>query len=498
MEIRKRHIVFMIVLLIIFLIIFTMKTDNDKKKVRASAVSGTWYPGSETELKKTIKGFLNNTKKVDLGRIKAIIVPHAGYAFSGQVAATAYKQVEKEDYKTVIIIGPSHYEDFIGASLPNYTHYETPLGEVKISDKVNKLSKEKFFQLHPGAHDQEHSLEMQIPFIQTILPKAEIIPILIGASTNTSQLEQIANTLKEYVDDKTLIVISSDFTHYGPNYGYVPFSKDIEESLKNLDLTAVKLISDKNPDAFLEFIEKTGCTICGRQPITILMNIVKEKEIKSHIIYYTTSGELTGDHTNSVSYVTMAFSEKSELLTLDERKFLLKLARDTIQEYLKTGNKPKVDKSKLTPALKKVQGCFVTLNIKQDLRGCIGTIIPQEELYKCVINNAINAAVNDGRFPEVELDELKDIKIEISVLTIPKKIDFKSGEDLKKKLTTKDGVILKQGPYQSTYLPQVWEQLADPEEFLSSLCIKGNMDNDCWKDTKTEVSVYQAYVFEED
>ena len=190
--------------------------------------------------------------------------------------------------------------------------------------------------------------------------------------------------------------------------------------------------------------------------------------------------------------------DEKRALSKEERKFLLKLARDTLDSYLKTGKKPSIDISKLTPSLKEVQGCFVTLSKNHELRGCIGHIIPHEELYKSIMDNAINAAVNDPRFNPVRHEEIKDIKIEISVLTAPKKLKFSSGNDLKDKLRPNiDGVILKRGWNQSTYLPRVWEHFQEKEEFLSSLCIKGGMEPDCWQDNKTEVQTYQAFVFEE-
>jgi AmmeMemoRadiSam system protein A len=243
--------------------------------------------------------------------------------------------------------------------------------------------------------------------------------------------------------------------------------------------------------------------------VSTLISIAKEKNWKPILLYYANSGDVTGDKSGVVGYSAIAFIEqdnnsietsaKEGLLTKGEQETLLDLARNTLEQYLKTGKKPKANESKLTPALKKVQGCFVTLNKNHELRGCIGHILPQEELYKAVMDNAINAAVNDPRFNPVEYKELKDIKIEISVLTVPQELKFSSGEDLKKKLRPMvDGVVLKQGWHQSTYLPQVWEMLPDKEEFLSSLCLKGGMDPNCWNTTKTEVQTYQAFVFEEE
>jgi len=248
----------------------------------------------------------------------------------------------------------------------------------------------------------------------------------------------------------------------------------------------------------MNFGESTKCEACGIYAILILMDIAKRNEWKAKIIDYKNSGDVTGDKSRVVGYSSIVFySEKEELLTKEEQKFLLNLARETVESYVKNKKKPKVDETKLTPAMKKVQGCFVTLNKNNNLRGCIGHILPQEELYKCIIDNAVNAAVNDHRFNPVTEDELNDIEIEISVLTVPQRLEFSSGDDLKNKLRPNiDGIVLKSGFHQSTYLPQVWEQIPNKESFLSNLCMKGGMAIDCWKDKSTEVYTYQAFVFD--
>jgi AmmeMemoRadiSam system protein B/AmmeMemoRadiSam system protein A len=469
------------------------------KRVREPAFAGTWYPGTANELNNTVQEYFDNVKKLELnGTIKAIIVPHAGIEYSGQAAAAAFRQLEDQDYKTVIIIGPSHTDYFSGALISNFTHYKTPLGLVNVSDKAKELLNEDLFQLNPKAEQDEHDIEIELPFLQETLNNFEILPIIIGASTSQEELRQIALTLNKYVDDATLIVVSSDFTHYGNSYGYVPFTNNISDNLKALDFGAISKISDIDPDGFIDYYEKTGVTICGRMPIAILLYMLDNSHTQPQILYYDTSGRMTGDFSTSVSYVAMAFTGKQSELTNKEQAFLLKLARDTLETYLKTGKKPEVDKSELTPALEKVQGCFTTLNKFNNLRGCVGHILPQEELYKCVMDNAINAAVHDIRFNPVQYAELKDIDIEISVLTIPQPLEFTSGDDLLNKLRPMiDGVVLKRGFHQSTYLPQVWEDLPDKKVFLESLCRKGGMAEDCWQDTSTEVYTYQAFVFDE-
>jgi AmmeMemoRadiSam system protein A len=227
--------------------------------------------------------------------------------------------------------------------------------------------------------------------------------------------------------------------------------------------------------------------------------IAKQNTWRPILLLHANSGDISGDKSSVVGYASIIFvDENDKELTEGEQDFLLKLARQSAEEYLRTGKKLEVEENKLTPSLRKVQGCFTTFNKNKQLRGCVGHIIPQEELYKCVMDNAINAAVNDRRFEPVELKEMKDIEIEISVLTIPKKLVFSSGEDLKNKLRPNiDGLVLRNNWRSSTYLPQVWGQLPEKDIFLSSLCEKGGMPPDCWKSNFTEAYTYQAVVFSE-
>ena len=449
------------------------------KKIREPVAAGSWYPGDKVTLKAAVRKYLSNAKKAELnGTIKAIIVPHAGYRFSGQVAAAAFKQIDNS-YATVILLGPSHTYPLNGASILNVTHYKTPIGEIPLSKKVKELLKEDIIKTVPEAHAQEHSLEIELPFLQETLTDFELIPILVG-KINQNKFKE---ALLKHIDDKTLIVVSADLSHYHPY-----------DEAKQLDSYSIDRIMNLDSQGILD------AEIDAPWAVSTLLEIAKNKKWIPLLLYYANSGDITGDKSAVVGYSAIVFIEKNEkeLLTKEEQKFLLKLARNTIEQYLKTGKKPAVDETKLTPALKKIHGCFTTLNKNYNLRGCIGRILPQEELYKCVMDNSISAAVNDGRFSPVQYDELKDVKIEISVLTVPKKLEFSSGEDLKNKLRPMtDGVILKKGWNQATYLPQVWESFQTKEEFLSSLCAKGCMDSNCWQDPSIEVHTYQAFVFED-
>ena len=229
------------------------------------------------------------------------------------------------------------------------------------------------------------------------------------------------------------------------------------------------------------------------------MHIAEKLDWNNEVIIYANSGDTSGDKTRVVGYSSIAFF-KEEGLTKEEQDVLLKLARDTMELYVREGKilKPDMDIINKYPNLLKTQGAFVSLDKLGRLRGSIGHLIPVQQLYLDVRDNAINAVANDHRFEPVQPDELSSITATISVLTIPKKLSYSSWQDLLNKLTPlKDGVILRSGNKQSTYLPQVWEQIPAKEDFLSYLCRKGNLNTDCWKDPSTEIFVYNAIVFEE-
>ncbi len=520
MKTKKKGDYFLDAFLVILIIVLFLggfrgemkkKGDSERILIREPAAAGMFYPDEKDALSLDIRERMNKACKRE-GRAKALIVPHAGYIYSGMTAACAFKHVSGEKYKTVVLLGPSHYAYFKGASIPEATHYRTPLGLVKISDAasdiISDLKKEGLYADDSRIHEKEHSIEVEIPFLQEALSDFEIIPIAIGPDASFDDLKKIANVIKRYTDDKTLLVASSDFTHYGPNYGYVPFSDNVPENIKKLDFGAIKYIESLNARGFYDYVKKTGATVCGRHPITVLLLALEGEYAKAKLVHYETSGNLTGNYVNSVSYAGIVFyaggdgmeeGKSADFLDEGEKRKILELARMTLESYLSSGRIPKVDESAFSQKLKEERGCFVTLNKGGNLRGCIGHIFPVEPLYKSVMDNAVNAAVNDPRFPPMTIDELNDVKIEISVLTVPRALEHSSPEDLLEKLVPhRDGVVLRRGFYQSTFLPQVWEQLPDKVEFLEHLCMKGGMGKDCWKNGETEVLVYQAQVFSED
>ena len=485
--------------------VLTEKPAEPVKNVLYSSLAGTWYSDNPEVLVKQFDAFFEKAQPETIENVIALILPHAGYQWSGQTAADGLKTTEKK-YKRIIVIGPSHrtvMEEII--SVPRATHFETPLGQIPLDTEfMNKLLKFPMVQNVPRAHQSENSIEMELPILQYCQEDFKLVPIVAG-QCSLEAVEKAGTILKSLVDEDTIVVASSDFVHYGRAHMYVPFTENIPERIKELDMGAYQQIANLDAKGFLEYKRKTGATICGAVPIAILLSMMSDTS-KAHLIKYTTSGELTGDYNNSVSYMSIAFSgawsntpeiepqaNNSELTEQDEKQLLL-LARKTMAYALQNRRVP--DASDLgiaiSDAMRPVRAAFVTLKKNSQLRGCIGDIFPQRPLYKSVITNAIHACLNDRRFTPVSQDELKDITIEISALTPPAPIA--SPDEIRIGI---DGVVLNKDGHSAVFLPQVApEQGWDVEQMLTHLSRKAGLAADAWKD-RASFLVFQAEVFGE-
>ena len=488
-------------------------------RVRTPAVQGQFYPGNKEELAKAVDGFLAQTPpRMASARIRALIAPHAGYTYSGVVAAAGFQQIPV-DTERVIIMAPSHRVALRGGgSIPDVDTYRNVLGEIPLDPEAAKLRQQhRFFGAVPSAHAREHSLEVMLPFLQRVLKKPfTLIPIVLGRDFDTAAMARALAPLVR--DPKTLVVASSDLSHDQPYDTAVKLDRDCLDTILGLDAEAV-----------------VSKELCGKHPAAVLIHLAKLQGWKPELVDYRNSGDTTGDKTGRiVGYGCVAFvespgsapaaqvaaaettaadktteaprteaepsddGETGELLSRDEQEALLILARQTISASLASTALPELPSGPALFAQK--LGCFVTLHKKGQLRGCIGNIFPTHALAKAVQQNALSSAFRDHRFSKVKATEMKDIDIEISVLTTPRKLGYTDGDDLLSKLKPRvHGVVLTQGVFRrSTYLPQVWEQIPDKVRFLSHLCRKGGMDLNAWKDPQqTTVEVYEAFVFGE-
>lgn len=486
--------------------------------VRPPAVQGQFYPGDKTELTRMVDGFLAQppAHKVK-GTIRALISPHAGYIYSGAVAGEGFQQVPM-DVTRVIVMGPSHHVGMRGGgSIPNVKAYRNALGEVPLDPAAANLRRKyKFFGYVPSAHEREHSVEVMLPFLQRRLKKPfTFIPIVLGFEFDA---ESVARALYPLVrDPHTFVVASSDLSHYHPYDKAEELDHDCLDTVLKMDPVALQ-----------------SKELCGKAPVTVLLYLARLAHWKPVLIDYKNSGDTAANKMRVVGYGCIVFVEEDtmkkssaapgakpetaapavkpetgpeanapeqagSLLTKAERKKLLVLARATIEATLAHRELPPLPES-ASGIFTKKRGCFVTLHKHGQLRGCIGNIFPVHPLAEAVRKNALNAAFHDPRFPRVGADEMKDVDIEISVLTLPHDLTYTDAADLKRQLVPgKHGVVISQGIFRrSTYLPQVWEQLPDKDGFLSHLCLKGGMDLNAWKDPKkTTVEVYEAFVFGE-
>lgn len=378
--------------------------NMEEKITRLPAVSGTFYPDDKNQLSQMISDFLSSSLNKNISGIKAIIVPHAGYIYSGQIASEAFKQIESySDIERVIIIGPSHHEYLTNFGLSRTDFWETPLGKIELDkDFIIKLESFNGFSAKGGpasgweyddnAMTEEHSVEVQIPFLQTILKNNwKLVPIVVG-QVDDENIKVSAQNLNSILDEKTLLVISSDLSHY--------YSKNEAKKLDQKCIDSIKT---------LEF--DSECEACGEIGIKLLFEIAKLNNWKGELIKYSDSGDVTGDDSQVVGYMSAIFTSNdknekyseddlsAEVLTQADKKFLLNLARNTIDYAFKNKRKlMPIDENEIPENLKEKRGVFVTLNENNSLRGCIGYIEPIEKLYKAVQLNALSAAFEDTRF----------------------------------------------------------------------------------------------------
>lgn len=479
-----------IAIIALLLISLCSCSSSYAENIRKPAVAGMFYPGDKKELAEKVDGFLANAKKIDIkGRIIAIIVPHAGYEYSGQVAAYSFKQLEGTAFKKIIIISPSHYVGFDGISVYNKGSFETPLGIVKVdkalADKI--MAKDKRFIFYPDAHSKEHAIEVEIPFLQRIYKDEDfsIVPIVMGSPAQ-GDMDVLGNALYDVTDKDTLIVMSVDLSHY------YPYDKAVQ-----LDTSAISAIEKLNAGWLLDQIRTNKAEIDAPTGVLSVIMFANKMGARASILKYANSGDVTGDKSRVVGYSSIIIYVqedimKDEYLNKAEKQKLLEIAKLSIIETV-TGKKqflPNVTEERL----KENCGAFVTIKENDQLRGCIGYIQAVKPLYETVEDVAKSAAVNDYRFNPVRQDELDKLELEISVLTPLKRI-----KDVNEIEVGKHGLYMKRGFNSGLLLPQVaTEYNWDRDTFLRETCGKAGMPQDAWKDKSTEIYTFSAEVFGEE
>lgn len=505
----------LVLFLLLPIVTFCGLPDEKAPLTRKAAFAGTWYKGTREALDQSLNKFLKAAPPCDIDeRIIALISPHAGYTWSGRCAAAAFKCISHKDYKRVFVLGFSHRYPIRGVAVSAFDYYETPLGEIAVDRDICEqlLLKKDIFSTYKKAEEEEHSIENQLPFLQKMLKNFKIIPIMVGNLKTEEEYKAIALALKEFIDPHTLIVVSSDFTHYGKNYHYLPFTENIKERLDALDKGAISKITEINFQGFQKYLQDTGATICGRSPIGLLLQLL-HKDSKGTLLMYYRSADLTGDFSNSVSYAAIAFttpdakrkktshnppspSKESSQFTKEEQKTLLKISRETLISHL-TGSKSLdalLKKITITDRMKEKRGVFVTIKKSGHLRGCIGYIQGIEPVVEAVIDNTRSASTRDNRFRPMNASEIDKVKIEISVMTPLKLIH--SLQDIQ---VGRDGLVIEHRGKRGVLLPQVaTENGWNREQFLNAICRKAGLSEFTWRTEKPIIRTFRAQVFGEE
>jgi len=468
------------------------------KEIREPAVSGTFYPDKPEMLSRDVKRYLENAKREKVeGEIVALFSPHAGYMYSGQVAAYAYKLIEGEVFDSVVVIAPSHRALFKGASIYDRGGYRTPLGVVPVDVELSKkmMEKRKEIQFFPEAHFQEHSLEVQIPFLQVVLKSFKLVPIVMEPYWSWETCQSVASAIAETVKGKkVLLVASTDLSHFYTYNIAIELDKIFLDHIERFDVEGL------NRD-----LKSNRTEACGGGAVATIMLAAKMLGANhGKVLKYANSGDVTGDRSRVVGYAAGVFYKKVggkekmkeernvgvDLgLNEEEKRTLHHIAKTVIEN--KARGKTVPDFKIESPVLKENRGAFVTIHKRGQLRGCIGYIEGRGPLHKTIEEMAEAAAFRDPRFTPVKEKELPELELEISVLTPLKKI-----KDVNEIQVGKHGIYIKKEWYSGLLLPQVATEYGwDRQTFLEHTCQKAGLPSNAWKEKEIEIYIFSADIF---
>ncbi len=463
------------------------------------------------------------------GRPVALVVPHAGWAYSGVVAATSYRLLAPGAFGRVVVVAPSHHGAFEGYALDDAPAYRTPLGEIPLArEAVELLKVPGLSRVVPGVTGPEHAVEIELPFLQAALGRFSLVPVLVGRVDAAAQAA-FSLRLAMLDDGKTLFVFSSDFTHYGPRFDYAPFGPTAaaRARVRALDATAIDLLCRVDADGFRAFVKEKDATICGRSGLGTMLELLAQiaPKAKGTLLAHWASGEIPGSRDDSsVDYAALAFTRGGEaagpaltappaMIPVDASapplpeslgRTLVRVARGALEADLQR------DTARLDAALRelgdapeasRLQAVFVTLKNTDlldvarlgELRGCIGQVVPTYPLDLAVVKSALDAALHDPRFPEVEVSELKKLSVEVTVLSPI--VPIGSWKEIR---IGTHGIVLEKAGHRALFLPQVAvEQRWTLEETLDHLALKAGLSREEWR-SGASFSVFTGQVFHEE
>ncbi|MCL0052941.1 AmmeMemoRadiSam system protein B [Dehalococcoidales bacterium] len=434
--------------------------------IRNPVVSGQFYPASSSQLKAMIDRFID--KKVVKEEVIGLISPHAGYVYSGAVAGAVISKIKFKD--TFIILGPNHTGRGKPLSIITQGVWKTPLGEVEIDSELGKqiLATSSHLAEDQVAHQYEHSIEVQLPFLQYFKPDIRIVPIMLAYATGAIYKEmgkELARAIKQ-LNKEVVIIASTDMTHYEP-----------QEVAQRKDNKAIEAILNLDEDELLKRVDELNISMCGYAPTVSLISAAKELgATRAELVRYQTSGDTTGDYSSVVGYAGIIITGMHPLV---------RLAKETVETFVTQGKTPQP--KELTPEMRERAGVFVSIKKFGELRGCIGTFEPtQPNVAEEIITNAISSATRDPRFPPVSPNELKELSYSVDVLTPPQPIPDKDQLDPKRY-----GVIVEAGFRRGLLLPDL--EGVDSVDYQIEICRQkaGIMPNEPIKLYRFEVKRYK-------
>lgn len=502
----------------------------DPPAIRRAQKAGTWYPQDRAWAIAEMRRMFRQTRAAPTlpGKPIALVVPHAGWTYSGAAAAAAFRQLHRGDYARVVLIGPSHGHLFSGFSLPQFEAYETPLGRIPVCPEAAELRDGELVRDLPEADRGEHSLELELPWLQESLGAFCMLPILVG-TTNADSERALAQKLAKLKRDDTLFVVSSDFVHYGARFSYMPFGASVSGARKRIlevENRAIECLGRKDPECYRQLIAKTDATICGYRGQLVLLEWLRQAAPEAGAVTLThySSADLREerdqerDQSGSVGYVSLGFVAKTAT-TSDRASMplsapsaavacsadavldpaigqqLLQLARATLSTQLQGTDALERALAALpaSPRLDCRQAVFVTLKESGQLRGCVGQVEPEYPLFQAIVRSALDAALNDRRFEPVTAKELPELAYEVTALSAPREVP--SHRDI---VLGKHGIILSAQGRRALFLPQVpGEQGWDLDATLRALANKAGLPEDAWRDRSAHFSVFTGTVFDE-
>jgi AmmeMemoRadiSam system protein B/AmmeMemoRadiSam system protein A len=473
------------------LVLLTCAQPKEVTMARQPAVAGQFYPGDAKTLTAMIDTMLARAEVPAVsGRLVGIQVPHAGYPFSGPTAAHAFKLLQGMDSVTVVMLGTSHHVMLDKAAVYARGSWRTPLGDVAVDEALAKaiLAQDKFLADMPEAHAQEHSIEVQVPFLQRVLGSFKIVPIMLLQPT-FEQCERVGKAIARAAKGKRVLLLASSDLYHGDSYG----------DANRIDSATVGLMAKFDPKAFHAALERDEAQACGGNAITAMMVAARELGADTAVVLaQTNSNDVVGERGGyCVGYSAVAFvasghgKDESSDLTELEQKSLLRIARSTLESHIRSGKSP--DVKPLTPRLGEKRGAFVTLHEHGELRGCIGYVEAVKPLYEAVSEMAVAASTEDPRFPPVRVEELDSIEIEITVLSPLRPLPSPDSV-----IVGKHGLVIRKGFHSGLLLPQVpVEQGWNREQFLTHTCLKAGLPPNSYEEKDAQLFTFTGQVFGE-